>query len=210
MTDLRTTFPAENAIPVPRRIDDAAGRAAWAAERAAGFSTVRQPVENAQERIAAALDDLARLRDDDSALFLLVSADASVLAPFTVYRTAAPLSRDELAGFLSTADTVLPPTGLITSSVGLGDGFSSSLLHAHGEGQYATRRWAFFGRGHDVLAVLGPVVPLGLAQTEQLAERMLEEAVVEGFEPDADPGLLDALMAATARDGDTWPVPNPG
>lgn len=206
MTDLRTTFSPEHVIPVPRRIDDATDRATWAAEIAERFATTRQPVENATERIAAALEDLARLRDDDSALFLLANDDASVLAPLTVYRTGAPLTRDELAGFLSTADTVLPPTGLFTSSARLGEGFSSSLLHALDEGQYATRRWVFFGRDHDVVAVLGPVVPLGLAQIEVLAERILEEAELDGFEPAADPELLDALMAATVRDGDVWQV----
>lgn len=206
MTDLRTSFPAQNVIPVPQRIDDAAERAAWATQTAETFCTAVRPVSDAAVRLTAALDDLARICDGDTATFLIVSGDGAVLAPLIVSRTAGPMSRDELAAFLSTADTILPPTGLITPSAHLGDGFSSSLLHARGDGQYASRRWVFFGRTHDVAAMLGPVVPLGLAQVEELAERLLADAELDGFESHADPGLLDALMTATARSGDTWQV----
>jgi len=206
MTELRMNFPQENVISVSQRIDDAAERAAWAARTAEAFTTVTPPVQNTIARLTAALDDLARIRDDDVATFLIASGDAAVLAPFTVYETVQPLSRDELAGFLSTSDTVLPPSGRFTPSTRLGDGFSSSLLHAHGEGQYASRRWVFFGRTRDVAAMLGPVVPLGLAHVEEIAERMLEGAALEGFVPAADQDLLDALMAATTRAGDVWQV----
>lgn len=207
MTELRTTFPDQNVIPVPQRIDDATERAAWAARTAQGFSTVEQPVPDAAARIAAALDDLARLRDDAAAVFLIVNGDAAVLAPFAVYRTGAPLSRDELIGYLATVNTALPPTGSITSAAQLGDGFSSSLLHARPEGQYATRRWVFFGQDEDIAAILGPVVPLGLAHVEEIAEQVLVNAELSAFVPAGDPELLEALMAATERSGDTWQVP---
>ncbi|MBS1674272.1 MAG: hypothetical protein JSS74_09935 [Actinobacteria bacterium] len=206
--DFAFAIPDRHAIAIPGRIDDPVERSAWAARTAAEFTTAQEPADRAPERIALALDDLAALADDEAALFLIMTGDAAMLAPFTIYATGERMSDADVAGFLSTATTLLPPTGQIVASDHFGDGFSSTLLEGVQGAEYASRRWVFFGQQGDVAAMLGPVVPaLGLGLVEQVAELVLQHSSLAGFTPAPDAeARRERLLAATERFGDTWSV----
>lgn len=203
MSDIELKYRTDLTIPVPPTATDE-GRAEWAQRTAEQFVTAVPASSGATERIERALRDLSARADDDAALALLVSEDASVLAPFVVF-TSEPMTDAEAAAFLSTETALLPPTGQSSLTQHLGEGFSSTLLENSQGVAYATRRWVFFGRTSTVSASLGPVVPAqAIILVEPIAEVMLDATSAPGFEPIDDPSRIARLMAATERGGDRW------
>ncbi|MBY6060025.1 hypothetical protein [Microbacterium esteraromaticum] len=206
MSEFELNYRTDLAIPIAP-IASVAERTEWARSRAQEFITASTLVAEAADRIEAALADLAGKADDDSMIALLVSEDASVLAPLTIYTTAQPMSDRAVARFLSTPATLLPPTGQTTQTQHLGVGFSSTLLESSDEVNYSTRRWVFFGESSTVTALLGPVIPAqAIALVEPIAEVFLEASRAVDFEPAQDPHRVTRLLAMTEKVGDKWEI----
>lgn len=199
-------IPESFAIPVPARIDDPGERAAWARQAVESLPGFADLPEGAADRHVALLDDLARLADAETALFLVISRDGSMSAPFSVYATGEPMSSSEIAEFLATPTALLPPAGTSVSTPHFGEGFSSTLIEGVRGAEYASRRWIFFGEGADVAAMLGPVVPAAiLAFVELTAEAILAVSSIAGFVTSSTaPARVAALAAAAERAGDPW------
>jgi hypothetical protein len=205
MTDFELNYRTDLTIPVPPMSSEE--RVGWARRTAQEFVTAAAPSGGAVERIEQALLDLSSKADDDSLLALLVSEDATVLAPLLIYTTGAPMTDVEVGSFLVTDAAVLPPTGQSVPTQHLGEGFSSTLLERAGDVVYATRRWVFFGQNSSVAVALGPVVPAqGLALVEPIAEVILDASSAGGFVPEMEPRRIERLVAATNRTGDAWQI----
>lgn len=202
--ELEITYAPDRVIPVPAERLSPQEQQAWARQAAADFtrdagahSATVAPIEDALRAVMAGVDD-------DRRLLLIVGVDGGVVAPLMISVITHELSRQEQADFLWSNTAILPVTPRLTETESLGTGFSSTLAQRENGLDFATRRWIFFGEGATVCAMLGPVVPYGMAFVEPFAEAALASATLSGFTPRVDQERLDELVAAVVRPGDDW------
>lgn len=192
------------AIPVPHVERSDAELALWARESAHRFAADAGRDDATAERLAAALIDIAAATGEDRRSMLLIGADARVLAPFTVFAAAEPISDEEQAEFLWASSALLPATTEVVETEHLGAGISATLLERHGDHDFGFRRWLFVGRNATLAAVLGPVAPYGMAFVEEIAAGILRASELEGFAPATDRVRVEALDRAVSRAGEDW------
>lgn len=202
--ELALAYAPDRVIPVPAERVSPSERAAWARRAAEDFTRETGAHSDVAARVEAALVEVAAQADDDRRLLLVVGVDGGVVAPLMISVITHELSRQEQADFLWSNTAILPVTPRLTETDALGTGFSSTLAQRENGLDFATRRWIFFGDGATVCAMLGPVVPYGLAFVEPFAEAVLASASLSGFVPRADPERLDELVSAVVRPGDDW------
>ncbi|MFC4140721.1 MULTISPECIES: hypothetical protein [unclassified Microbacterium] len=204
--EIALEYAPDGVIPVPTERLSSAESAAWARETAAGFARDLGSDDEVGTRIESALLAVRAQADDDRKFMLIVGADGGVVAPLMISVIAHELSRAEQADFLWSNTAILPVTPRLTETEALGTGFSATLAQRENGLDFATRRWIFFGTGATVCAMLGPVVPYGMAFVEPFAEAALSSAALSGFVPRPDPARLDELVSAVTRPGDEWPL----
>lgn len=202
--NLTLNYDPSRIIPVPFERRTPEGHAAWAHRAAADFVREAGLHPDAVQRIQAALVPLASEADDDRRLLLVVGMDGAVVAPFIIAASEHEMSRRDQAEFLWSNTAILPATPRLTETDGFGVGFSSTLAQRADGYDFATRRWIFFGEGMTVCAMLGPVVPYGMAFVEPFAESALVTSSIEGFAPKRDRTRVDELVSAVVRPGDDW------
>lgn len=196
----------DRCIPVPFLPRSADERAGWARETATEFAKRTGLDSAAASRIAGALDDVAAVSSDESRSVVIVGVDGRVVAPLTVFAVDERLSESEQAAFLWSASALLPATTEILETAGFGAGISATLLERHGDRDFGFERWLFLGESATVAAILGPVVPYGLAFVEETAKAVLRASTLDGFVPSADRERVDALDRAVVRFGEDWPA----
>jgi len=195
-------YDEDRSIPVP--VLPAAERATWAEQTAAAFATRVGGGDRLRQGVAAALDRLAVLADDDSRLLLLIGADGAVLAPLLLFVVPHELDEREQADFLWQSSALLPPTPTVVTTTHFGTGFSSGLAQREDGTDFSTRRWLFFGSGMTVAALLGPVAAQGLGLVEGVAEALLEASSLEGFVPCEDVAKAERLEALGSPVQEGW------
>ncbi|WEK61972.1 MAG: hypothetical protein P0Y60_04220 [Candidatus Microbacterium colombiense] len=204
--ELAIAYAPDRVIPVPAERLAPHEREAWARQAAEDFTRDSGVHSQVAAQVEAALLAVAEQADGDRRLLLVVGAEGAVVAPLMVSVITHELSRQEQAEFLWSNTAILPVTPRLTETESLGTGFSTTLAQRENDLDYATRRWIFFGEGATVCAMLGPVVPYGMAFVEPFADAALASATLSGFVPRADPARLDELVAAVVRPGDEWPL----
>ena len=202
--ELAIAYAPDRIIPIPSERLSPQEQAAWARQAAAEFARATDAHSDVAAQIEAALASVAAQADDDRRLLLVVGIDGGVVAPLMISVITHELSRQEQADFLWSNTAILPVTPRLTETDSLGTGFSTTLAQRENGLDFATRRWIFFGEGATVCAMLGPVVPYGLAFVEPFAEAALASTSLTGFVPRVDPARLDELVAAVVRPGDDW------
>lgn len=202
--ELAIAYAPDRVIPVPAERLSPQEQAAWARQAAADFIRDAGAHSDVAAQVETALVAVAAQADDDRRLLLVVGVDGGVVAPLMISVITHELSRQEQADFLWSPTAILPVTPRLTETDALGTGFSATLAQRENDLDFATRRWIFFGEGATVCAMLGPVVPYGLAFVEPFAEAALASASLSGFVPRADSERLDELVSAVVRPGDDW------
>ena len=202
--DLTLNYDASRLIPVPFERRTSEGHAAWARRAASDFVQASGLHGDVVPRIEAALVPLTSEAGDDRSVLLVVGLDGGVVAPFVIAASPYEMPRQEQADLLWSNTAILPATPRLTETDGFGVGFSSTLAQRADGYDFATRRWIFFGEGMTVCAMLGPVVPYGMAFVEPFAESALVTSSIEGFVPKSDRTRVDELVSAVVRPGDDW------
>lgn len=202
--ELKLEYDPSRIIPVPYEQRTLDGHTDWAHRTAVDFVQAAELHTDVTARIEDALTTLAGEADDDRRVLLVVGMDGAVVAPLIIAASLRELPRQEQADFLWSNTAILPATPRLTETDGFGVGFSATLAQREHGYDFATRRWIFFGEGMTVCAMLGPVVPYGMAFVEPFAESLLVASSLEGFVPKQDRTRVDELVSAVVRPGDDW------
>ncbi|CAN7207358.1 MULTISPECIES: hypothetical protein [Microbacterium] len=202
--DLALSYAPDRIIPIPGERLSPQEQVTWARQTAEDFARDAGAHSTVAAQIETALLAVAAQADDDRRLLLVVGVDGGVVAPLMISVITHELSRQEQADFLWSSTAILPVTPRLTETDALGTGFSSTLAQRENGLDFATRRWIFFGEGTTVCAMLGPVVPYGMAFVEPFAEAVLTTASLSDFVPRSDPERLEELVSAVVRPGDDW------